>query len=332
MTKPLLSVKNLTVQIKSYEKSFPVVKEISLDLYAKETIAIVGESGSGKSIFAKTLLRLNPKENSYVSLGSIHYNDEDLLSCCKSKMNQILRKEIAIIFQDPLASLNPTMKIGKQIRECVYLQNPNYSKNEAVAKVLSLLCLVGIPLPEDRYHQYPHELSGGMRQRVMIAMALAREPKILIADEPTTALDCTIQEQIIALLEDLKNKFNMSILFITHDLSLAARFADRIAVMYNGRIIEEATSAELFTNPTHPYTQKLLQSIPRMDGDPNQELIPIQGSPPTIYEEISGCSFYNRCPLAKPVCRNTLPLLESCRNSHKCACLQTKIYYENALT
>jgi oligopeptide transport system ATP-binding protein len=304
---PILEVDNLSISFNINSIKYIATSQISFSLHRKESIALVGESGSGKTVTAKALMGLNPSETSKVDSGRIYYKGTDLLSLSENALREFRGKEIGMIFQDPIASLNPTMKIGNQIKESLKQKHRTLSHKEAVNRVLELIHLVGIPSPKKIYHAYPHELSGGMRQRVMIAISLAAEPKILIADEPTTALDVTIQAEILDLLKRLQEKFEMSIIFITHDMSLVADFCSQIIVMYGGRIVEKAPTFALFENPRHPYTKRLLESIPRLDLKKNDPLIPIDGSPPKLDSSFSGCPFCPRCFDAMNVCDQKNP-------------------------
>lgn len=316
----ILTVQNLKISFTDTAKRHLVLRGISFDLFEGESLAIVGESGSGKSVLAKAITRLNPLESSRVESGSIQYKKRDLLELSEKEIREYRGKEIGMIFQDPLTFLNPTMKVGKQVQENL-IQKPLKSLPSPTERVLELFKLVGITDPKECYQLYPHQISGGMRQRVMIALALAAEPKILIADEPTTALDVTIQAQILQLLKHIQTKLHMSIIFITHNLSLIPGFCDRILVMYAGAIVEMARSKELFTSPKHPYTRKLLRAIPQLHLD-NTELTPIEGSPPNLMLAIAGCSFYPRCPFATPKCRSEDPATFSFEGERTVACWQ----------
>ncbi len=308
--KPLLDIKNLHVSFLSHGQMLHAVSGIDFSLYEGETLGIVGESGCGKSATAKAITRLLPLAASKLS-GEIWYEGEDLLSFPEKKMQSIRGKEIGMIFQDPMTSLNPTLKIGTQILEGYRKHHPHISYGEALDYTIHMLELVGIAQPAERIHCYPHTLSGGMRQRVMIAIALACKPKILIADEPTTALDVTIQAQILQLMKDVQLKMQTSIILITHDLSVIAGLCDRVLVMYAGKVVENATVEDLFYRPQHPYTQRLLQAIPKINLSPDDPLIPIEGVPPNLTESIEGCAFYPRCPSAMKICRQKqVPLLQ----------------------
>jgi oligopeptide transport system ATP-binding protein len=316
---PLLQVQDLKVAFKQSFKKVNAVRGVSFDVYAGDAIGIVGESGCGKSVMVKALLKLFSSSSALIEGGQVFYDHQDLLSLSEKKLRTIRGKEIGMIFQDPMTSLNPTMRIGKQIIESLLQHNPDIAHAEALNKALSLLSLVGIPQPDVRVLQYPHELSGGMRQRVMIALALAPSPKLLIADEPTTALDVTIQAQILHLLKEIQEKTGTSILFITHDLSIVAGFCNKVIVMYAGKIVEMASVETLFKTPKHPYTKRLLESIPRLDLPENSELHPITGSPPDLSCILEGCSFAPRCSSALNICTHESPPLFSVKES-KCAC------------
>ncbi len=305
----VLKISDLSLSFKTPYQRIRAVKNASFELYPGESVAIVGESGCGKSAMVKSILGLNPKETSKTESGSILYQGKDLLKLSEEELRKYRGQEIGMIFQDPMASLNPTMRIGHQIEESMILANPRISKEASYEEVISLLNLVGIPSPEKRFNLYPFELSGGMRQRVMIAISLAASPKVLIADEPTTALDVTIQAQILNQLQKIQKKMNMSIIFITHNLSLVAGFCQRIVVMYGGCIVESNDTESLFKNPRHPYTKKLLASIPSVHLAKDDRLTPIEGNPPSVSDRISGCMFHPRCPFATEICKKSVPEL-----------------------
>ncbi|MCH1626222.1 ABC transporter ATP-binding protein [Ferdinandcohnia quinoae] len=289
----LLEVKDLEVSFQTYAGEVRAVRGVTFDLYKGETLAIVGESGSGKSVTSQTIMKLIPMPPGKITNGQILFDGVDLVPKSNKEMEQIRGKDIGMIFQDPMTSLNPTMKVGMQIMEGL-IKHQNMSKANAKSRAIELLRLVGIPMPEKRVNQYPHEFSGGMRQRVMIAIALASSPKLLIADEPTTALDVTIQAQILDLMKDLQKKLDTSIIFITHDLGVVANVADRVAVMYAGKIIETGTVDEIFYNPQHPYTWGLLASMPSLDNEGGEELTAIPGSPPDLSNPPKGDAFAPR--------------------------------------
>ncbi|MBP2241173.1 oligopeptide transport system ATP-binding protein [Cytobacillus eiseniae] len=289
----ILEVKDLEVSFQTYGGSVKAVRGVSFDLHKGETLAIVGESGSGKSVTSQTIMKLIPMPPGQITGGKILFNGDDIVPKTDKEMEKIRGKEISMIFQDPMTSLNPTMKIGYQIMEGL-IKHQNMSKQAAKQRAVELLSLVGIPMPEKRVNQYPHEFSGGMRQRAMIAIALAANPKLLIADEPTTALDVTIQAQILELMKDLQSKMDTSIIFITHDLGVVANVADRVAVMYAGQIVEMGTVDEIFYDPRHPYTWGLLASMPSVDNDDNQDLAAIPGTPPDLTNPPKGDAFAAR--------------------------------------
>lgn len=315
---PLLQVKKLKVSFKHHFKKIDAVREVSFNLFPKETVAIVGESGCGKSVLIKAILKLF-SSSALIQAEKILYGELDLNLLTERELQKIRGKEIGVIFQDPMTSLNPTMKIGDQILENILLHKESISFQEAKNEVLNLLTLVGITDPNIRYYQYPHELSGGMRQRVMIAIALAPSPKILIADEPTTALDVTIQAQILSLLKKIQETRGTSILLITHDLSIVAGFCDKVMVMYAGKIVEVSDTASLFKDPKHPYTIKLLKSLPRLDIQSNTFLETIAGVPPDLSNELKGCSFAPRCFATMEVCTRFSPPSFALQQ-RECAC------------
>lgn len=296
--KTILSVENLHVKFNLRGKVLHAIRGISLDVYRGESLALVGESGSGKSVFTKTFMGLLDG-NGFIPEGEIWYSGKNLVKLKKgSEWQKIRGGEIAMIMQDPMTSLNPLKTIGEQISEAIRLHQPQYQGKDAVRKkAIGYLEDVGITEPERRYGQYPHEFSGGMRQRVVIAIALACAPKILICDEPTTALDVTIQAQIIDLLKNLKKKYHLTIIFITHDLGVVANIADRVAVMYAGEIVELGMAEEVFYDPKHPYTWALLSSLPQL-GERGEELFTIQGTPPNLFKEVKGDAFAPRNPKA----------------------------------
>ena len=297
--KVLLSVQDLVVKFKVRGRSLTAIRGISLDIYDGESIAIVGESGSGKSVFCKNFMGLLDN-NGWIDNGTIEYGGMDLAKFKKEKeWIKIRGKRIAMVFQDPMTSLNPLKTVGKQIEEAFTLHN-KVSKAEAKNRTLELLADVGIADPDRRYKQYPHEFSGGMRQRVVIAIAMACNPQILICDEPTTALDVTIQAQILNLIKELKSKYNLTTIYITHDLGVVANVADRIAVMYAGDIVEIGTCEEVFYDPKHPYTWALLSSLPQL-GVKGEDLYAIKGTPPNLFREIHGDAFAPRNPNALKV-------------------------------
>jgi len=318
---PLLRVEDLRVQFDTEDGVVHAVDGITYQVQAGRTLGIVGESGSGKTVSSLTTLGLTRYQGAQIS-GRIMFVGSDLVALPDEELRALRGNEIAMIFQDPLSSLHPLYKVGKQIIEAI-LTHREVSKKEARERAIELLGLVGIPDPRARVDQYPHEFSGGMRQRAMIAMALANDPKLLIADEPTTALDVTVQAQILALMERLQSELGMAIVIITHDLGVVAEMADDIAVMYAGRIVEAAPTAEIFASPEHPYTWGLLRSIPRLERDRDEPLVPIPGSPPSLIRPPSGCHFHPRCLYALPDHSRIDPQLEATpgETDHFVACL-----------
>lgn len=320
MEDTILKVDNLHVSFKGNDDGeIKAVRGVSFELKKGETLAIVGESGSGKSVTAKSLMRLLPKHNSFIKQGKIIYEKKDLLKFSNREMQKIRGSEISMIFQDPMTSLNPTMKIGKQIVEGLR-KHQIVGKKEAFIKATELLELVGIPSPKERMEDYPHQFSGGMRQRVVIAMALASNPTILLADEPTTALDVTIQAQILDLMKELQKKTGTAIIIITHDLGVVASMAQRVAVMYAGEIIETGTVDEIFYEARHPYTQGLLLSMPKLHSSRSTKLIPISGTPPDLSQLSEGCPFAARCPYVMKVCHDFTPDSTEVSNTHMVSC------------
>ncbi|WP_017380712.1 ABC transporter ATP-binding protein [Paenisporosarcina sp. TG-14] len=319
MKKNILKVDNMHVSFKTQTGRITAVRGVSFDLNKGETLAIVGESGSGKSVTAKSIMRLLPKHNTEITKGDILYEDKSLLNLPIKKMQEIRGSEISMVFQDPMTSLNPTMKVGKQIMEGLQ-KHQNLSKTVARKRALEMMKLVGIPSAEARLEDYPHQFSGGMRQRVVIAMALVCNPKVLIADEPTTALDVTIQAQILDLMKDLQQKMDTAIILITHDLGVVANMADRVAVMYAGKIVEQGTLDEIFYSPQHPYTLGLLQSMPKLNEDRSKPLLPILGSPPDLATLGEGCAFAARCPHTMKVCHSFTPQDTVVEGKHTVAC------------
>jgi oligopeptide transport system ATP-binding protein len=315
----MLEVKDLRISFSTYAGEVHAVRGVSFDLRRGETLAIVGESGSGKSVTAKSIMRLNPTANTIVRGGEILFGAEDILKLSEKQMQHVRGPKIAMVFQDPMTSLDPTMKVGRQITESLK-KHLGMSGREASKRAVELLTLVGIPNAEERVKQYPHQFSGGMRQRVVIAIALACEPQVLIADEPTTALDVTIQAQILDLLRELQEKIGTSVILITHDLGVVASVADRIAVMYAGKIVETGTVRETFYDPQMPYTWGLLASIPLPTADRSRDLIPIPGSPPDMSDPPKGCPFMARCPYAMKICSTEFPEYTTFSAEHKAAC------------
>lgn len=305
MARKLLSVRDLKTSFFTHVGEVKAVRGISFDVNEGEVLGIVGESGSGKSVTSLSIMGLLQYPGRVVD-GEILLNGEDILTYSKNQMRKVRGKEIAMIFQDPMTSLNPVYTIGNQIMEMI-LEHEKMSRREARARAIGMLKLVGIPAAEKRIDSYPHEFSGGMRQRVMIALALSCNPKLLIADEPTTALDVTIQAQILNLIKKLNRQFGMTTMLITHDLGVVATVCDKVAVMYGGLIMEYGTADEIFYHPRHPYTMGLLGSIPHVDGGEKRRLIPIDGTPPDLINPPKGCPFSTRCKYCMNVCTQEQP-------------------------
>jgi oligopeptide/dipeptide ABC transporter ATP-binding protein len=319
MSAPVLSVRGLVTRFSTREGTVHAVNGISYDLAAGETLAIVGESGCGKSVGALSLLGLVPPPGR-VEAGEVVLNGRNVLDLPERALQEVRGREIAMVFQDPMTSLNPVLTVGRQLTEGL-VRHRALSPREARAEAVELLRLVGIPNAEERLSDHPHRLSGGQRQRVMIAVALSCRPSVLVADEPTTALDVTIQAQIVALVERLQAQLGMAILWITHDLALVAGLADRVVVIYAGSIVEEAPVRALYARPRHPYTAALLRSLPSAEGR-RRRLTAIEGRPPSLFEPPSQCAFAPRCPLAAPSCRAGVPPLVPVEAGHASACLR----------
>ncbi|WP_151734671.1 ABC transporter ATP-binding protein ['Paenibacillus yunnanensis' Narsing Rao et al. 2020] len=310
----LLEVKDLAISFKTRGGEVQAIRGVNFHVNKGETLAIVGESGSGKSVTSQAVMKLIPQPQGMYKRGQILFEGEDLIGKSEKQMQKIRGKEIGMIFQDPMTSLNPMMKVGKQITEVLF-KHENISKDAAYKRAVELLGLVGIPSPEKRFQQYPHEFSGGMRQRVVIAMALAANPKLLIADEPTTALDVTIQAQILDLMKDLQKKIGTAIIFITHDLGVVARMADRVAVMYAGQIVEMGTAQEIFYDPRHPYTWGLLASMPSLESK-GSKLTAIPGTPPDLIKPPKGDAFALRSSYAMAIDLEKEPPMYKVSDSH----------------
>lgn len=313
----ILQVKDLELSFNTYGGEVKAIRGVNFDLYKGETLAIVGESGSGKSVTTKSIMRLLPEESAEFKNGEILFGGRDLTKLTDKEMQKIRGKDISMIFQDPMTSLNPTMPIGRQITEPI-LKHQKIGKEEAKKVAIDLLRLVGMPKPEQRMKQYPHQFSGGQRQRIVIAIALACNPQILIADEPTTALDVTIQAQILELMKDLQKKIDTSIIFITHDLGVVANVADRVAVMYGGKIVEIGTVDEIFYNPQHPYTWGLLSSMPSMDAE-DAKLYAIPGTPPDLLHPPKGDAFALRSEYALKIDMEQQPPFFKVSDTHMAA-------------
>jgi oligopeptide/dipeptide ABC transporter ATP-binding protein len=314
----LLQVHNLSTSFRTADGIVPAVSGVSLRIDRGETVAVVGESGSGKTVTALSVIRLIAMPPGEISADAIEFDGAELTTASNDQLRQIRGNDISMIFQEPMTSLNPVMRIGLQIAEPLETHQ-GMTRREALAKAVELLGQVGIPLPEQRVNEYPHQLSGGMRQRVMIAMALACRPKLLIADEPTTALDVTIQAQILELIKQLKQELNMSVLLITHDLGVVAEMADRVVVMYAGQVVEEAPAIPLFRQPWHPYTRGLMDSIPSLD-EKKDHLHIIRGVVPSPMFFPKGCRFNPRCDLADERCRSQAPELVSAAGGRLVRC------------
>lgn len=318
MTEKLVEIRDLRTHFYTEDGIVPAVDGVNLYIKRGETLGVVGESGCGKSVTSLSIMRLIPNPPGKIVGGEILFEGEDLLKKSEAAMRKIRGNEISMIFQEPMTSLNPVYTIGDQLTEAIQLHQ-GLSRKDALAKAIEMLRLVGIPLPERRVKEYPHQLSGGMRQRVMIAMALSCNPKLLIADEPTTALDVTIQAQILELMKKLKKELGMAIMLITHDLGVVAEMCERVVVMYGGKVVEEADVVSLFKNPLHPYTEGLLRSIPRMDQE-TEKLHVIEGVVPNPLHMPKGCRFHPRCPYATDECREAQPELEQVAPGRFVAC------------
>jgi len=316
--RPLLSIEDLSVEFHTLEGTHKAVREVSYTVGEGESVGVVGESGSGKSVTALSVMGLIPNPPGRTTGGKVLFGGRDLLKLSQDELNQVRGNEIAMIFQEPMTSLNPIHTCGKQIMEPLLLHK-HCSKAEAHAKALEMMRLVGIPIPEQRMKEYPHQLSGGMRQRVMIAMALVCQPRLLIADEPTTALDVTIQAQIMELMKRLRREIHSSIIMITHDLGVIAEMCDRVVVMYAGQVMEIAGIRELFAHPYHPYTEGLIRSIPTITRE-KKKLYSIDGTVPNPFAMPPGCSFAPRCRYAKEVCRRQCPALQDLGDGRAARC------------
>jgi peptide/nickel transport system ATP-binding protein/oligopeptide transport system ATP-binding protein len=326
----LLEIKDLKTYFFTEDGISKAVDGVDLEIYSQETLGIVGESGCGKSITARSVMRLIPEPPGRIVNGQIFFKGRDLLKLKETEMRDVRGNCISMIFQEPMISLNPVFTIGNQISEPL-ITHKKISKKKALLESIEMLKKVGIPTPEKRVNEYPHELSGGMRQRAMIAMALSCNPELLIADEPTTALDVTIQAQVLDLMKDLKEKYSMSIIIITHDLGVIAEMCDRVAVMYAGNIIEYTDVTTLFSNPKHPYTLGLLKSLPRTDKEVKR-LQTIPGNVPSSYNFPKGCKFHNRCPLRDERCLKEEPVIKEIEKNHKVRCWNYKKINKSKIT
>ena len=320
---PVLSVQNLRVAFQSNTTLNEVLHGISYDVFPNEILGIVGESGSGKSVASLAVMGLLPPKNSVISSGAVIFNNEDLLNYSQKQLEELRGQKIAMIFQEPMSALNPSMNCGKQVEE-ILLQHTNISKKAAKEEVIRLFNAVKIPEPESSSKKYPHEISGGQQQRVMIAMALLCGPEVLFADEPTTALDVTIQAQILELMKNLQKSIGTAVVLVTHDLGVVAGITDRVAVMYAGRIVEEGTTAEVFANPQHPYTRGLLESMPRIDTPIQKTLYAIPGLPPDLGNLPAGCPFHPRCASATNQCQNIYPETRVISSTHQATCWEVE--------
>ena len=320
MSNTLVDVKDLSVSYFTYAGEVQSVRGVSFSIEKSKTTALVGESGCGKSVTSKSLMGLIEKPGKIKEGSQVIYNGKNILELTEKEWQDFRGQECSMIFQDALVSLNPTMKVGKQIMENLLNHNPKMPSGEARKKAKDMLDLVGIPDAEACLEKYPHELSGGMRQRVMIATAMITNPSLLIADEPTTALDVTIQAQILELMKELQKKLGMAIIMITHDLGVVADMADNIVVMYAGKIVEKGSNDDIFYDPRHPYTWALMNSVPRLDLDNKEELVTIEGTIPDMIHPPKGCAFCSRCPYAMNICAEYAPEVTELGNGHEVAC------------
>ena len=318
----IIDVKNLKVSFNTYAGEVQAVRGVSFAVSRGKIVAIVGESGCGKSVTAQSVIKLIPEPVGVYKEGSISFDGRDILSLSDKQMQKIRGRDIGMILQDPITSLNPTMTVGKQIAESIR-KHSSLNRQEVERRVTEMIDRVGIPNPERRMRQYPHEFSGGMRQRIVIAIALACNPRLLIADEPTTALDVTIQAQILELMKKLKQETGTSIILITHDLGVVAEMADEVLVMYAGKIIERGDVEEIFYSPRHPYTWGLLGSVPRLDIESKDRLLSIKGTPPDLLAPPEGCAFAARCQYAMRICRQAYPDEKCVGGSHRLSCWLT---------
>ncbi|HVX74215.1 MAG TPA: ABC transporter ATP-binding protein [Devosia sp.] len=328
MSDPILEVDHLSVVFHTYAGTVQAVRDVSFSLVKGQVLAIVGESGSGKSVTAQAIMGLTPIPPGEITAGKVVFRDTDLVKADIDKLAALRGAGITMIFQDPMTSLNPSMQVGAQIREVIHQHNA-MSRAESKARATELLRLVGIPEPESRLTQYPHQFSGGMRQRIMIAIAIANRPDILLADEPTTALDVTIQSQIFKLIREIQQRFGTAMILITHDLGLVAGTADRIAVMYGGRIVEDGATEQIYYNPQHPYTLGLLNAVPKLSDSSEQPLRTIEGLPPVLIDPPDACAFADRCPFVMKICRQQDPGYFTPAEDNRTACW---LHHEQAAT
>lgn len=330
MSDLLLEVNNLRTDFDTDEGIVTAVDDVSFTLTRGETLGIVGESGCGKSVTALSIMRLLPQPMGQIKAGEINFAGRDLTKVPLKEMQKIRGAQIGMVFQEPMTALNPVHTIGKQLAEGLLLHK-DISVQAALKESLEILDRVGIPSPDVRLGEYPHQLSGGMRQRVVIAIALACKPQLLIADEPTTALDVTIQAQILELIKDLQDEMGMSVILITHDLGVIAETCESVVVMYAGKVAEQGTVYDIFDHPSHPYTRGLLDSIPRLDSERKSRLKTIEGMVPGLFDLPKGCRFENRCPFAEEKCRASTPPIESISESHRVSCFRWKELSESGL-
>ncbi|MGE7270677.1 ABC transporter ATP-binding protein [Brevibacillus panacihumi] len=319
MKEHLLSIENLKVNFKTYGGEVQAVRGVTFHVEKGETVAIVGESGCGKSVTAQAIMGLIPNPPGRIVDGKVVFEGTEISKLPKKELLGIRGTQIGMVFQDPMTALNPTMKVGAQIVEG-FVRSQKVSREEAKKRAIEMLRLVGIPDPEQRVDQYPHQFSGGMRQRVVIAIALACNPKLVIADEPTTALDVTIQAQILDLLKQLQEEQELAVVIITHDLGVVAEIAHRMVVMYAGMVVETGTVEEVFANPRHPYTWGLMRSLPRLDESEKQRLVPIEGAPPDLFNPPAGCAFAARCDFAMEICKQQMPPTTTFGEGHEAVC------------
>ncbi len=315
----VLKIENLHVSFDTYAGEVHAVRGVSLHVEEGEVLAIVGESGCGKSVTAKTIMKLNPMPPARIKEGTLELCGKDIVAASEKEMQSIRGQLVSMIFQDPMTCLNPTMKVGKQITETLH-KHKKLSGAKCREEAIRLLKLVQIPNAEERADQYPHEFSGGMRQRAMIAMALSCNPKLLIADEPTTALDVTIQAQIMQLMGKIREDTGTAIILITHDLGVVANLADRVAVMYAGKVVEQGTAQDIFYRPSHPYTAALLRSLPTVETSRDEELVSIPGTPPDLFAPPKGCAFASRCQHCMKICKDNQPPIFTVGEGHTASC------------
>ena len=318
--KPLLSVRNLHVSFDTPAGEVQAVRGVSFDVYSGETFALVGESGSGKSVTASSVMRLNPEPPSRIKDGSIELDGIDIVHADEKTMESVRGKLVGMVFQDPMTAMNPTMRVGRQIGEVLQEHDSELSRRDAEEKAVRIIGAVRIPDAKERAREYPNQFSGGMRQRALIGMSIANVPKLLIADEPTTALDVTIQAQVINLLSSIQKSENMAMIFITHDLGVTAQVAHRIAVMYAGKVVEQADAHTIYHHPAHPYTIGLLQSVPDLNQDRSVDLYTINGAPPQMIDPPKGCAFASRCARCMRICHELQPPETDLGNGHTCSC------------